>query len=404
MELVDKLRQSPITQELAVSESEYAERVRKTQDRMRRDGIDILLISSTPNLGYLTGYDTTMPPGYTVGILETSGEVDLHCSELEAPCALLFSTIKNISVFHWYDAQDTATQLAGLLRDRGADGKRIGIEMGNVETFASGAMEVRSFLRLKELLPKASFVDATAVVLDVRLIKSPAEIAHMRQAGQYTAAGLLASINAVAEGKTDNEVVAAGYQAMIAAGSELMSIDPMIMTGERCGYMPHIPYKRIRLKRGDTVYLEYSGCHHRYNAPSMRSAVVGKPSDGVKRLSDASLAVVQLLLENIRPGRTGHDVAQVARKGFEHAPDDTYFHGGFGYSIGMGFQPTWTENAVYVAEGCEVELQAGMTFHIPICTWVPSGKYGIGFSESVLVTESGCELLTPGRDRQLAVR
>ncbi len=404
MNLVDALEQSPLPRELAFAESEYRERVRKTQKLMSERGIDVLLVSSTPNLGYLTGYDSTMSCGYTIGILGQTGDVALHCSELEAPCALLFSTIKKIDVFYWYEAQDTATQLAGILADLGANGKRIGLEMGNAETFASGAFDTKSYLRLAELLPKVKFIDATRLVLDVRLIKSPAEVKHMKQAGQYTWTGLKASLDAAAEGKTDNQIVAAGYGAMIAAGSELMSIDPMIMTGKRAGYMPHIPYKRIKLKKGDAIYLEYSGCHERYNAPGMRSAVIGTPPDGTKRLADASIKVLELLLENIKPGRTGDDVAKIAKKGFDTAPKDWFFHGGYGYAIGMGFQPTWTENPVYIAEGSNTVLKPGMCFHLPICVWVPTDKYGIGFSESIHVTESGCETLTPGKDRFLHVR
>lgn len=404
MNLVSVLEESPLPRELPFAEAEYAERVRKVQKKMVEQGIDFLVISNTPNLGYLTGYDTTMSCGYTIGILGTTGDVELHASELEATCAMLMSNIKKISVFYWYEAQDTGTQLAHILRDRGADGKRIGLEMGNAETFASGAFDTKSYLRLVDILPKASFVDATKLVLGVRLIKSPAEIEKMRNAGKHTGIGLRASIAAAAEGKTDNEIVAAGYGAMIAAGSELMSIDPMIITGQRAAYMPHVPYKRIKVSKGDAIYLEYSGCYDRYNAPAMRSAVIGEPPEGTKRLADASIKVVELLIENIRPGRTGNDVAQVAKRGFDLAPKGTFFHGGYGYSIGMGFQPTWTENPVYISPGSEDVLQPGMTFHLPICTWVPSDKYGVGFSESVLVTETGCELLTPGTDRVLAIR
>jgi Xaa-Pro dipeptidase len=189
---------------------------------------------------------------------------------------------------------------------------------------------------------------------------------------------------------------------MIGAGSELMSIDPMIMSGRRAGYMPHIPYKRVRLAKGDPIYLEFSGSYERYNAPSMRSAVTGPPSDGIRRLADASLATVEILLQNIRAGRTGHDIAQDARSALDSVPE-AFFHGGFGYSIGMGFQPTWTEAPMYIAEGIERELEPGMTFHLPICAWVPA-QYGIGFSVSIVVTETGCEFLTPGRNRALAVR
>ena len=79
-----------------------------------------------------------------------------------------------------------------------------------------------------------------------------------------------------------------------------------------------------------------------------------------------------------------------------------WFHGGHGYSIGLEMQPSWTEAAMYIAEGEERELRPGMTFHLPIRIFVP-GQYGTGFSESVAVTETGCEI-TPGEGRGLAVR
>ncbi len=404
MDLVEILNESPLPTELAFSEAEYAARVAKTQARMVEDGIDVLIISSTPNLGYLTGYDCTMSCGYTIGILATTGDVALHASELEAPCALLFSTIRDIKQFYWYESEGTAVQLGQMLSDRGAGSKRIGLEMGNPETFACGAFDTESYLALVKALPDASFVNATNLVLDVRMIKSAPEIAYMRKAGALTGVGLKATLDVTAEGKTDNEIVAAGYGAMIAAGSELMSIDPMCTTGPRTGYMPHIPYKRFKLEQGHPIYLEYSGCYERYNAPGMRSACIGEPSDNLRRLSETSIKTLELLLENIRPGRTGDDVAQVAKHGFDDAPEGVYFHGGYGYSIGMGFQPTWTENPHYIAIGSETVLETGMAFHLPICTWVPADKIGIGFSESIAVTETGCEVLTASGDRVLAIR
>lgn len=402
MDLVKEILKNPLPRELAFPREEYDRRTRAVQARMKAEGLDVLLISNTTNLGYLTGYDTTMPSGYTVGILQATGGVVLHSSELEATCGLLAGVIEEFASFRWYDAQDTAGHLGGVLRDRGLVRATIGLEMGYAETFASGAFDTKSYLRLREMLPEARLVDATLLVLDVRSIKSAKELDYMREAGRISALGLEAARQAAAEGRMDNDCVAAAHQAMIAAGSELMSIDPMCMTGRRCGYMPHIPYRRTRLAKGDTIYLEFTGTYNRYNAPSMRSAVIGTPSDGVKRLSDAAIETVETLLANIRPGRTGRDVAAVAQKVMDKVPE-AFFHGGFGYSIGMSFQPTWTEAPLYISEAEERELKPGMTFHLPICTWVPA-QYGIGFSESVVVTESGCETLTPGTNRHLLVR
>jgi Xaa-Pro aminopeptidase len=396
MKLLDELvkyRQEPA---LPFAREEYDRRLASVRARMRAEGLDLLLCSNTSNIGYLTGYDTTMPSGYTTLIVPADGEMTLHCSELEAPCMLLNGIVDDVEVFYWYEAQDTGSDLARVLRERGHDAKRAGLEMGFAETFASGAFDTRSYRTLVDDRPETEFVDATLVVLETRLIKTPQELDYMRIAGTYTWAGLKAALGAVREGGTDSHIAAAAHQAMLDMGSELMSIDPMVITGRRTGYMPHIAHRRTRLKRGDPVYLEITGTHNRYNAPSMRSASVGPPTDLVGRLGEAAIETLGLLLDNIKPGRTGDDVAQIAKRGLEGI-DRLFFHGGFGYGIGMSFQPSWTENPVYIAEGAERELEVGMTFHLPICIWVP-GEVGIGFSESVVVTDDGCETLTPHLD------
>lgn len=399
MKLVEALASHREEPALAFSRDEYARRLQRVRAGMEAAGLDVLLCSNTANIGYLTGYDTTMPSGYTTLIVPRSGSMTLHCSELEAPCMLLNGIVDDIEVFYWYEAQDTGTDLARVLLERGLGRGRIGLEMGYAETFAAGAFDTKSYLALADRLEGAEFADATLLVLEVRLVKTPEELAYMRIAGGYTWAALRAALDAVREGATDNDLAAAAYQAGTAAGSELMSIDPMVISGERTGFMPHIAYRRTPLKPGDPVYFEFTGTHNRYNAPSMRSASVGPATDLVRRLSDAAIGTLELLLENIRPGRTGDDVAQIAKRGLDGI-DGLYFHGGYGYSIGMGFQPHWTENPVYIAEGSERELEPGMTFHLPMCIWIP-GVAGVGFSESVVVTAEGCETLTPNEDLML---
>ncbi|MGD0084413.1 MAG: Xaa-Pro peptidase family protein [Acidimicrobiales bacterium] len=393
----------PLRPELAFPREEYDRRLSQVQDRMRERGIDVLLVSNTSNWAWLTGYDTTMPSCYGVGIVSIDGGLACHTAELEVPCALYNSIVDDVIVYQWYDARSTAEQLTDALLERGADGKTIGVEMGYPETFAIGAFDARSYLVLRDRLPKATFEDATQLILDCRVIKTSAELEYMRAAGRITWTGLQASLAVIAEGVTDNDIIAAGYEAMYAAGSELTSIDGMCMAGHRAGLGPHMPFKRTRLAAGDTVYLEYTGTYNRYNAPTMRSAVVGAPSDGVRRLADAAIETLNLLIDNIAPGRTGDDVARVAKKGLAPVADESWFHGGFGYSIGLGMQPSWTEAAMYIAEGEERELRPGMTFHLPMCLFVPR-QFGTGFSESVAVTEDGCEVLTPGGARELAVR
>lgn len=402
MQLIETLLNTHREPALAFSAEEY----RRRQDRVRREmaarDLDALVLTGTPGIGYLTGYDTAMPPGYTALIIPADGEPVFHCSELEAPCMLYFGDVRRVEAFNWYESADTSIDLARMLAELGLGGATIGLELRNAETFASGAIDAYTYLTLQERLPEATLVEAGDIVLEARLRKTPEEIASMRVAGGYTWAGLSAGIQAIRGGVSDNDVQAEVYRALIAAGSESPSIDPMIMSGERTGWLPHLTFRRERIGAGDAVFFELTGTHLRYSAPSMRSAVVGKPSPLVARLAEASINVLELLLETIRPGLTGDDIAQVAARELPPA-DEAYWHGAFGYAIGIGYKPTWTETDVYIAEGAERELEPGMCFHLPISLWVPGGE-GIGFSESVVVTEDGCECLTPRKDLFLVER
>jgi Xaa-Pro dipeptidase len=375
---------------------EYDRRAARVREAMDRDGVDVLVLTGAPNITYLTGYDTAMPTGYTALVLPKDGPAIFHCGELEVTCMLYNGTVEEIVAYRWFEPGDEASGLARILAERNLLEGVVGVEMSSADTFAVGALDARTFLTLRESIGDTPLVDATGLMLDVRVIKSEAEIECMRQAGAYTWAGLQAGLAAIAEGNTDNDVNAAIYHGLVTAGSEAPSITPILMTGERTGWLPHQPFRRYPLLQGDPVYMEVTGVHNRYGAPSMRTGVLGEPSDDVRRLADASIAAVEVLLETVAPGRTGDEIARIAEQTKEAIPEATS-GGAFGYSIGLGTMPTWTEAPVYLAPGEQRPLEVGMTFHLPNGRWIPGGC-GAGFSESIVVTSDGCECLTPNRD------
>ncbi|MDQ2701041.1 MAG: Xaa-Pro peptidase family protein [Actinomycetota bacterium] len=401
--LYEILKDKGVEKELAFPAEEYFRRMARVQERMADQGIDVLCCFNIASSCYLTGYDSHMAPTYQVTVLPVKGAPIFTCAELEAPVVNFHAVIEDVRVFDWTKASDTATSLAELLIELGHSTDKIALELKNDENFAVGrACDAFTYMKLTELLPGADFVDGTRLVLEERLIKTEQELDYMREAGKMTWAALQASLEVTEDGVNENVIAAAAYHGATTAGSELMSIDPMLITGPRTGLMPHIPYRRHVVNAGDLVYMEYTGTFWRYNAPSMRSAVIGTPSARQQELADVSIEVLNTIIAEARPGRSGDDVAQIAGKLWEKVPG-SWFHGGFGYAIGMALQPSWTEQAVYIAEGAERELEAGMCFHLPINPMYP-GEFGLGFSESIVITEDGCEVLTPGLDLELVVR
>src|SRR5207249_5944010 len=93
--------------------------------------------------------------------------------------------------------------LAEVLRQRVLGEKCIGIEQGRYP------LKVDTYVRLRQALPKARVQDASTLVLNARTVKSPAEIAHMREAARITTQGMEAAFREVRLGNTDNDVAAA---------------------------------------------------------------------------------------------------------------------------------------------------------------------------------------------------
>lgn len=404
MSLIELLRRYPLPKTLAFPEHEYADRLAAVRAAMSTHEIDVLLVGNAANQSWLTGYESVMPSAPTLVIVPRTGELEIVCPDLDASCVELYSTVTTVHVESWHTGRDMTTIVTERLAAHATAGARIGVELGKIDAYSAPGIDAATYAVLKEALSDRAWADATLLIAELRLIKSDAEITCMRQAGVFTEIGLRAAIDAIAVGRTDNEVSAAFSYAAISAGSDVLSIDPQIVTGERCGYMPFLTHKRVALRTGDSVYLECTGVSNRYNAPLMRSAVLGTPDDTTTRLANIAIDTVDALLDAITPGRTGDDITKQVAPIMAALPEDSYFAGTYGYSTGLGLQPTWSEYPAYIADGMELELAPNMTFHLPIAIWSVRERTGVGFSETIRVTDSGCELITPGTFRELVVR
>ena len=372
--------------ELAFSRVEYDQRVAAVRRAMAEVELDLLLVTDKSDLNYLTGYDTLGVDIYSCLILPLDAEPILHTMTVEIPAASATTWLDDLVFLDWFLPANTGEHLAGLLADRGLAKGRVGTQPGRL------GLRPDVFGHLQAGLANATVVDATDLVGRLRLIKSPAEVECLRTAARFTAAGIDASIAVIALGVSDNDICRAGFNAMLAAGSDFLSIQPIVTTGRRTdgGHQTH---RRNQVEAGDAVFMEYGGCFKRYTAPLMRCAVLGSADDQMRRIEKAVKATTQVLIDNIRPGRSAHDVALEAKRAHRDVDDLCWHSGAYGYTIGVGYPPTWADTIGFIAPGVQEELQPCMAFHLPSALRVP-GRYGVSLSESVLVTNNGCELLT----------
>ncbi len=383
MDLVRGFRDAHPPSERAFPEAEYLARLSRVRTAMGNAGLDLLLIHDIANICYLTGYQTPMADWYNCLLVPIEGELTLQACSVGL--AVTHTDVERLVWAPWDGRESSVAQLVQMVRARSDEG-RIGVEARSPSLTSHANEQLRSHL------PRAEFQDATELVPRVRAVKSPAEVECLRQAARFTLAGMEAAVAAVRPGVSENHIAAVACEAMIEAGSEFFAIDPHVRAGWRSS-MAHATYKRNRVKPGDPVILELGGVFQRYTTPMLRTVVVDEPTERLKQLADTCVQALSILYESIRPGRTMDEVAREAGQALRSLDPDLEAPHVHGYSVGIGFPPDWIEHSLFIRPGSQDVLEPGMTFHTPHSLRVP-GVMAAGFSETIVVTETGCESLT----------
>ena len=375
---------SGLPSELAFSSEEYQGRIEGVRKAMGEANVEVLLVRHPPNVCYLTGYQSFAMYNGECVIVPAEGMPTLVVHPPELGTALLHTWLDEV---HGYPQSCGREEyVAKFLAEQGLAGLRIGIEK------SLSGMNADSLEYLREAMPDAELVDGSSIVSTVKIAKSPQEIEYLRQAARITSAGITAAIEAAGEGASDNDVAAAGNRAMFDGGTEYMCLSPIVTSGRRSGIL-HSTHKRVPLARGDNLCMEFGACVQRYTAPMMRTVSIDEPSPGAKRLVDACLTALDNVLSTMRPGISADEVARAGWEGMDTAGPGLVFHGVFAYAVGAGFPPTWGDGTAGIMLGNETRLRPGMVFHHPVALR-RLGEYGAMFSETTLITEDGCEVLT----------
>jgi Xaa-Pro dipeptidase len=251
---LDTLRRQGVAKELAFPVAEYQARMAQIRRAMVRRGLDVLLVHHVPNICYLTGYQSPATESYTCLAIAQDGRQVLQLVEHEIPGAELTSWLEDLRPYRWYQPEGVPAQTVAIVHDLAAQGRAmtIGVEL------ARPSLPVAVYEALRKALPDAAFVDASDLVYAQRVVKSPSELAYLRESGRITVLGINAALDAIRPGCTDNDVARAGYAAMIGAGSEYVSTQPFVAKGVMSSLVRFPGVCGVALS--ETVVVTESGC------------------------------------------------------------------------------------------------------------------------------------------------
>jgi Xaa-Pro dipeptidase len=363
--------------EPAFAASEYRRRASAVHARMREQGLDGLVLFGPHNINYLTGMDSENLFDPQACIVASSADPVLVILDFERGRFQNSSWLPSAIEFDAF-AEPTLA-VADAVKRQGLARGRLAIEQR--------ALGRDQFAKLLTALPEATFDDAFGIVERVRLVKSEAEIALMRDAAALTDKAVVAGFAAIADGHHDYEVAAAVTDSLYRSGSDLVCWGPIVAAGYRGG-LAHSSHNGYRIARGDTVFIEVTAQRKRYTAPLMRTAVLGKPNERQRQIADASSGAIAAIMATAKSSTPACDIAAAGLKPLAPVLDGVIFHHNFGYP------PSWIETLGFFLRANNREpVEAGMVFHLPMSLRV-LGEFGVCLSHTMLVTPTGGVSLT----------
>jgi Xaa-Pro aminopeptidase len=378
---------------LAFSRDEYAARLLATRQEMSDRKLDLLVVSDIANQYYLTGYDgwSFYLPQLVIVPIEDEEPVWIGRA-MDAAGGKLTAWMgpENIIGFpetyvHRPD-RHPMDWMAEWIRSKGWGKRRIGIEL---DTYY---FSPKAHARLTAGLPDATWIDTDLLVNWLRAVKSPAEIAYQRKASVLAAASVRAAYEVIAPGVRECDAIARIYAAQVAGApdfaGDISALPPTILGGENAS-APHLMWSERRFGADETVALELAGVCRHYTAGLARTLQLGTKPQKVADVEKAVLEGMDAVLSTMRSGITGEAVeaawrAVIQRYGLKKESR-------IGYSMGIGYPPDWGERTISLRPDDHNVLKPGNVLHCILGMWMEG--WGIEISETILVTNRGCEPL-----------
>ena len=336
---------------------------------------------------YLTGYDTFGYVFFQALILSADGHMTLLTRAPDLRQARFTSVIEDIRI--WKDGADADPigELKTLLLELDLEGCRLGVEYD-----AYGLTAANGKILDAKLNEFAVLEDASDTVSRLRLIKSAAEIAHVRQAAMLADAAWSKALETARPGAFEGDILAAMHAEIFRQGGDDPANEFILGSGEgalMCRYYSG----RRHLEREDNLTLEFAGTYRHYHSCLFRTIRIGKACPHQNSLYQASLDALQACEDALVPGRTLGDVFDAHAQTLDHAGLERYRLNACGYSLGTTFAPNWMDWPM-VYGGNPVVLAPGMVFFLHMVIFDDDANIPACIGRTSLVTDSGAEPLS----------
>jgi Xaa-Pro dipeptidase len=366
---------------------EYANRLARLQEKMAEEKLEAVLLFAQESMYWLTGYDTFGYCFFQTLVVKADGSMTLLTRSADLRQARQTSILENINV--WVDRlnADPTLDLKNLLSEMDLLGARIGVEY---DTHGMTGRVAR--LVDNQLASFGQIIDASYLVSGLRLVKSPAEIAHAKRAAELADDALDAALPLIKAGGSEADILAAMQGAVFSGGGDYPANEFIIGSGPDallCRYKAG----RRNLDATDQLTLEWAGVSAHYHAAMMRTVLVGEPSARHRELYKACLETITAIEEVLRPGNTFGDVFDTHARILDERGLTRHRLNACGYSLGARFSPSWMEHQMFHV-GNPQEILPNMTLFVHMIIMDSDSGTAMTLGHTYLTTEEAPQPLS----------
>jgi Xaa-Pro aminopeptidase len=348
----------------------HALRQSRLKERIRQQALDALLVTHLPNIRYLCGFTGSsgvlaVTPG-RVALFTDGRYVEQAGQEVQGAATVI--------------TRASALQAAGRWLAR-RKARSIAVEADHLTIQGQGV--------LRAALPaKSRLRPLPGIVERLRMIKDPQEVERLRAAarlGSNLFQGLLPRIR---PGRLEVEVAAELEFAARRRGGEGMSFDTIVASGARSA-LPHGRASSQPIPNAGFLILDFGVILAGYCSDMTRALYLGRAPREARRMYEAVRHAQAEAVATVRPGTPVGEVDRAARRVLAKAGLAGYFTHSTGHGVGLEIH-----EPPRLAKGEKELLVPGMVVTIEPGVYVPR-RGGVRIEDMVLVTEQGCEVLTP---------
>ena len=355
----------------------FERRISRLQAELKTRKLELFIAEPSTNFQYFTGYNPGRSERLILLMVPVTGTPALICPSFEVERIKRNAAITDV---RGWDEDHNPWKLV----------KKAGQEMKPAHRNGSAAVEpstsYQSFLHIEDELGGWKFTNGASVTERLRIIKSPDEVALIRQAVGVTEASIAATFSQLAVGMTERDVATLLSREMTsrgAPGGGLVQFGPS-------SALPHGGPSAGALARETVVLIDAGSRVEGYTSDITRTIWFGDaPSDEFKKVFNVVHDAQTAAIENAKPFTTQcQDVDRAARKVITDAGYGQFFTHRLGHGMGMD-----GHEVPYMVEGNETRIEPGMVF-----TDEPGiyqlNKFGVRIEDDCLMTDSGVEVLS----------